>query len=492
MSKMVLNVEDKPRPSQLISSVIQQLLANIAATITVPLVIGLGDHISSAILGCGIGTLVYLLITKRKSPVILSSNFAFIGALVLAYTDCGFLGIVLGGFLAGLMYIIFSLLVRFVGTGWIKKVFPPVIIGPVVALIGLSLAGTAVSDLLKVDGYHYIDSIGNTVYPYNLVGLLCGLITFFVIVICAVQKRNRAISMVPFLFGVSAGYLIALIFTIIGNATNNTYLQIIDFSPIVDNFKQISFQSFVSLPKLSLVEGITEITNHSVKLTPMGVLEIALSFIPISLVGFTEHIADHKNLGNIIERDLINDEPGLHKTLLGDGLGSIAGTWFGICPNTTYGEAVSCIAITKNASTMTILVTALSCIGLSFLTPLIMAFRTIPSCVIGGMCLALFGYIAVSGIKMIKLVDFDDDKNVFTLSIILVAGIGALSLRIPYQLGILDGTDFYGVVKWIEITSIAFALLLGISTYAIGSALQKMNDKHKEVHVGDEDEDKHP
>lgn len=490
MSKMILNVEDKPRPSQLISSVIQQILANMAATITVPIIIGLGDHISSAILGCGLGTLVYLLITRRKSPVLLSSNFAFIGALILAYANCGFLGIVLGGFLSGLIYIILSIVVKFVGTGWIRKVFPPVIIGPVVALIGLSLAGTAIADLLKVENYYYINSAGATIYPYNLVGLACGLVTFFVVVICAVQRRNRAISMVPFLFGVAAGYSLALILTLIGNATHNTYIQVIDFSPVIDNFKEISFKSFISLPKLSLVEGIMEITNKSVKLSAFGILEIALSFIPISLVGFTEHIADHKNLSNIIERDLINKEPGLSRTLLGDGLGSITGTWFGICPNTTYGESVSCIAITRNASTWTILVTAISCIVLSFLTPLIVAFRTIPSCVVGGMCLALFGYIAVSGIKMLQEVDFNDDKNIFTLSIILVAGIGALSLKIPYQLGVLEGTDFYGVVKWIEITSIAFALILGIVTYAIASGIQKLNKKHKtNTPIENEDEE---
>jgi len=477
MAKMVLQVEDKPRPAQLVSSIIQQLLANIAATITVPILIGLKDHIASAILGCGVGTLVYLLITRRKSPVILSSNFAFIGALIMAYANAGFIGIVLGGFFAGLVYIILSLIVKKLGTNWIDKIFPPVIIGPVVALIGLSLAGEAISDLIKVEAYSYVDSIGNVIHPYNLIAVLCGLVTFFVIVICAVQNKNRAISMIPFLFGVAAGYLVAVVFTIIGNSTGNPYLTIIDFSPVVNNFKDISFSSFISLPKLSLVEGIKEIKDGTVKLTGMGIVEILLSFIPISLVGFTEHIADHKNLGTIIERDLINGEPGLSRTLLGDGLGSIAGSWFGICPNTTYGEAVACVAITKNASTITILNTALTCIVLSFFTPLIIVFRTIPSCVVGGMCLSLFGYIAVSGLKMLKNVDFDVEKNVFTLSVILIAGIGALSLRIPYKLGLIEGTSLNGVVKWIEITSIGAALLLGIATYALANLIEKHNIK---------------
>ena len=480
MTKMMFDVEDKPRPSQIISTVIQQILANLAATITVPLIIGLGDHVASAILGCGIGTLVYLLITRRKSPVLLSSNFAFIAALILAFQNAGMLGIALGGLLSGLVYITLSIIVHFVGTNWIDRVFPPVIIGPVVSLIGLGLSGDAIADLLKVESYNYVTSAGDIIYPYNLIGLLCGLVTFFVIVICAVQRKSKRISMLPFLFGVSAGYLLALIFTLIGNSTGNTYLQVINFSPLINNFTNITYKSFVSLPKMSIVESIQSIANGNVTLTGMGALEIALAFIPISLVGFSEHIADHKNLGSIIGRDLIKNEPGLSRTLLGDGLGSIAGTLFGICPNTTYGEAVSCVAITKNASTITMLWTAITCVAMAFFTPLIMLFRTVPPCVIGGMCLSLFGFIAVSGLKMLKKVDFDDNKNVFTVSVILVAGIGALSLRIPYQLGLIEGTGLFGMVKWIEISSIAMALILGLSTYGICRLIEKHHQKELE------------
>ena len=472
MSQMIFDVGDKPQRKQLVVSVIQQILANIAATITVPLLIGLNDFIASAILGCGVGTLIYILVTKRKSPVLLSSNFSFITALILAYRGSGFLGIVLGGLIAGICYLILSLIVKKVGTAWIARVFPPVIIGPVVALIGLSLSVSAVQDLIKVENYHYIDTFGQTVYPYNLVGLFCGIVTFLIIVVCAVQRRSKMISMIPFLFGILGGYLLALIFSIIGYSTGNTYLQIINFAPVTENFQDISFSSFISVPRIAFAEGIKEINAGTVKLTWFGVLEIVLSFVPISLVGFSEHIADHKNLGDIIGHDLLNDEPGLSRTLLGDGLGSIAGTWFGICPNTTYGEAVSCVAITKNASVSTMIWTAISCVALSFFTPLIAALRTIPSCVVGGMCLSLFGFIAVSGLKMLRNVNFDSNKNIFTLSVILVAGVGSLSLCIPYKLGLLDGTDFYGVVKYIEITSIAFALLLGLLTYNLARFIE--------------------
>ena len=473
MSKMIIDVEQKPRPLQNVTSVLQQILANIAATITVPLMIGLGDHVSSAILGCGLGTLVYLLITKRKSPVILSSNFAFIGALTTAfYTGGGFIAIVLGGFLTGLVYIILSLIVKKAGTNWVDKVFPPVIIGPVVALIGLSLGDEAVRDIVTVDAYNYINEYGNVVHPYNLIGVLCGLITFFVIVICTSQKKNKTISMIPFLIGIASGYIASLVFTIIGRATGNTYFQVINFEPMIENFKDLSFSSFISVPKLALVEGIKEVINGQATLTGVSILELVVTFVPISLVGFTEHIADHENLSSVIGRDLVKGEPGLARTLLGDGLGSITGTWFGICPNTTYGEAISCVAITKNASTFTILCTALTCVGLSFFSPLIAAFRTIPSCVIGGMCLSLFGFIAVSGLKMLKGVDFEDNRNIITVSVILVVGIGSLSLQIPYHFETI-GESTKVAVKFIEISSVAFALILGLATHGIVGLFDK-------------------
>ena len=201
-----------------------------------------------------------------------------------------------------------------------------------------------------------------------------------------------------------------------------------------------------------------------------GVAEVAIAFIPVALVVFAEHIADHKNLGSIIGRDLVEGEPGLEKTLLGDGVGSIAGTIFGICPNTTYGESVGCVAITKNASVRTIFVAALMCIGLSFLSPIMALLQTIPSCVMGGVCLTLYGFIAVSGLKMFKNIDLGENKNLFTVSAILISGIGGLSIQIPYA---IDGNG--AVTKTITITAIATALILGIVTHAIMNKLEKKN-----------------
>ena len=242
-------------------------------------------------------------------------------------------------------------------------------------------------------------------------------------------------------------------------------------------------QAFFSLPNISLVAAIKELVNGTLtsdilaanpgaKLIDMGgAVEVIVAFLPVALVVFAEHIADHKNLSSIIDRDLIKD-PGLSNTLLGDGVGSIMGTAFGICPNTTYGESVGCVAITGNASVITITVTAFMCIILSFISPLMALLQTIPSCVMGGVCLTLYGFIAVSGLKMFKDLDLNDNKNLFVVSSILIAGIGGLSIQIPYALA-----ENGAVAKTIQVTSIATALILGIITNAVLSKFDKKEEK---------------
>jgi len=172
---------------------------------------------------------------------------------------------------------------------------------------------------------------------------------------------------------------------------------------------------------------------------------VAAAYVPVAFVVFAEHIADHKNLSSIIETDLL-EEPGLHRTLLGDGVGSMAGAFFGGCPNTTYGESVGCVAITKNASVYSIIGAAAMALLISFFTPFVAFVNSIPPCVMGGVCMALYGFIAVSGLKMIKNVNLDENKNLFVVSIILVSGIGGLELT-------------FGEIK---ITKIAVSLILGI------------------------------
>lgn len=477
---LVYDINDKPPFGKLLVLALQQLLAIMAATIAVPVAIGLPTQVPSAILGAGVGTIVYLLFTRFKSPVFLGSSFAFISSLITA-TAFGYLGILVGSIFAGLVYVVIAIVIHFAGTKWVSKLMPPVVIGPTVALIGLSLAGSAVTNITTAAG----DTVNG---GYNLIALLCGLVTFFTVVVCSGQKRFKTMKLIPFIIGIGMGYVVAAIFTAFGLAFDVDYLKIVDFGPLVNNFVDangnfVGVTAFLNYPDFALIEGIKEIINgasnvtyenaagetvQAVLLNGQGVAEVALAFIPVALVVFAEHIADHKNLSSIIGRDLVEGEPGLKRTLLGDGVGSIAGTVLGICPNTTYGESVGCVAITGNASVRTIFVTAIMCIVLSFLSPIMALLQTIPAAVMGGVCFTLYGFIAVSGLKMFKDIDLGENKNLFVVSAILIAGIGGLAIQIPYHIagnGLVD--------KAITVTSIATALILGITTYAVMNRIEK-------------------
>lgn len=492
--KLIYDVEDKPKFNKLLVFALQQVLAIMAATIAVPTIIGLPTQIPAAILGAGLGTIVYLLFTKFKSPVIISSSFAFLSSLGSALAF-GYCGIIVGGILAGLVYVVIAIIIHFAGTSWVSKLMPPVIIGPTVALIGLSLAGSAMGDIVKA-------SVGTAVNAsYNLIALLCGLITFITVVICSTQKRFKMGRLIPFIIGIGVGYAFAAFFSIFGYTLDVDYLKIINWAPLVNNFKVLGdaaasagdkVQAFLTYPDFALIEAIKEIASGSTEVgktyffeSAAGFGEVAIAFIPVALVVFAEHIADHKNLSSIINRDLVEGEPGLKRTLLGDGVGSIVGTVFGICPNTTYGESVGCVAITRNASVSTIFTAAIMCIILSFISPIMSLLETIPSCVMGGVCLTLYGFIAVSGLKMFKDIDLGENKNLFTVSAILIAGIGGLAIKIPYHIAGSDVLDKAGKVvmvagtvdKTITITSIATALILGIITYAVINAVEKRNAK---------------
>ncbi len=441
--KLVYGIKDKPNFPQLIIFAIQQLLAIMAATLVVPIIINgnanlTGDNAmstSAALFGAGVGTLIYILFTKRKSPVFLGSSFAFIGSMTSAFAGAvsvaaGYTGLILGAVLAGLVYVIIAIIVKFAGVNWINKIMPAVVIGPTVAIIGLSLAGNAVGDLQKANA-------GGD----SRIAVLCGIITLLVTMICSTYGK-KGIKLIPFIIGILSGYAVAAIFTMIGSATNNANLMITDFSPLTALFADgFSINSIFTLPDFTFVtafKGIKEID-----LTYIGTLFAA--YVPVAFVVFAEHIADHKNISSIIEKDLLED-PGLSNTLLGDGIGSMAGAFFGGCPNTTYGESVACVAITRNASVATIITSAILAILISFFAPFVAFVNSIPSCVMGGVCMALYGFIAVSGLKMIQKVDLEKNRNLFVVSAILIAGIGGLSLT-------------FGKIT---ITTIACALILGI------------------------------
>ncbi len=440
--KLIYHVSDKPKWQQLIVFALQQMLAIMAATIAVPMIIGNGLTPAAALFGAGAGTLIYVLFTKAKSPVFLGSSFAFLGSMTAAFAggvsmQLGALGIIIGAIFAGLVYVVIALIVKLVGVKWIAKLMPAVVIGPTVAIIGLSLAGNAVGDLQKSD-------VGGS--PY--VAIICGLVTLFTVILVSVYG-SKMMKLIPFIIGIGAGYLVALIFTLIGDVAGLDALKIIDFAPfkkLVDG--GVSLSTFFAVPGFTFLDAIKGASE--IKASYIGTIFVA--YVPVAFVVFAEHIADHKNLSTIIESDLL-EEPGLSRTLLGDGVGSMVGAFFGGAPNTTYGESVGCVAITRNASVRTIIAAAIGCMGISFLSPFVAIVDSIPSCVMGGVCIALYGFIAVSGLKMIQSVDLGKNKNLFVVSVILIAGIGGMQL----------------VFGKVTLTSIACALILGIITNLVVS-----------------------
>lgn len=440
--KMVYNVSDRPKFGQLIVFGIQQLLAIMAATLVVPVIVGNGMSPAAALFGAGCGTLVYVLCTHAKSPVFLGSSFAFLGSMAAAFAggvsmSLGYLGLILGAVFAGLVYVVIAIIVKLAGVQWINKLMPAVVIGPTVAIIGLSLAGNAIGDL--VSGGLKTAEGASVASPH--IALLCGLVTLLVTMLCSTYG-SKNMKLIPFIFGILAGYAFAAVLTVIGNAAGIAALQVIDFSHITGLWADgVNLQTFVSLPDftfLTAAKGFGELNGAYIG-------TIAMAYIPVAFVVFAEHIADHKNISSIIEKDLLED-PGLSNTLLGDGIGSMVGSFFGGCPNTTYGESVACVAITRNASVATIITAAVGAIIISFVSPFVAFVNSIPSCVMGGVCVALYGFIAVSGLKMIQTVDLGANRNLFVVSAILIAGIGGLSVS-------------FGKIT---ITSIACALILGI------------------------------
>ena len=462
MSNLIYGVKDKPGLWKTFVFALQQVLAILAATIVVPVIIntnqGLNDagiyanmSQSAALFGAGVGTIVYLLFTKFKSPVFLGSSFAFIGSMIVAFASAaanimlGYVGLIIGAIFAGLVYVVIAIAVKFAGTNWIDKIMPASVIGPTVAVIGLSLAGNAVGDLTKGSVL-----VNNVPTAHWAVALVCGLVTLAVVIACSVYGK-KMMKMIPFIIGIIAGYLVATIFTLIGMATQNPALMVIDFS---------KFANMAWLPEFSFVNAF----KGAKEINGAYIAGIAVAYVPVAFVVFAEHLADHKNISSIIGNDLTKD-PGLHRTLLGDGVGSMVGAFFGGCPNTTYGESVGCVAISRNASVVTILTAACICIVSAFIAPFVTLLATIPSCVMGGVCFTLYGFIAVSGLKMIQKVDLNENNNLFTVSVILIAGVGGMVLNIGQ----------------VTLTAVACALILGILVNLLGNIKCKKCAKEEKV-----------
>lgn len=441
---LVLDVHESPKKkSQWVLLSLQHILAMFVACITVPLIIG--TSIPATIISAGVGTLIYILFTQKKSPVVLSSSFAYLSSMGVAFAldanpldgvTGNYLALALGMIIVGLIYVVVALVVKKAGTGWLFKLLPTIVVGPVIMVIGLGLAGSAINNLTGMN---------TGADNYNLLYIFCGLVALFVTAITA-HYGKKTLSLIPFVIGMSAGYLTALIITLIGYyAIGSEYAKIIDFSPIINNFKDIGVSSFIGYDCF----GFLQWNNGTFEWGQM--ITIVLAFAPVSLVTICEHIGDHLNLGGVIHKDLLKD-PGLDRTLMGDGIATaVSGVLCG-CANTTYGENVAVVGVTKVASVSVIITACIATILLGFFTPLMVIVQTIPACVTGGVSLVLYGFIASSGVKMLinEKVDFTKSRNIFIAAAILVAGIGGLSI------------SFKIAGQAVTITSTAVAMILGI------------------------------
>lgn len=444
--KLIYDVNDKVDFKQNVVFAFQQMIAIMAATLLVPMIMSsyqmtngatLVFDPSAALFGAGAGTLFYVFVTKRKSPVFLGSSFTFLGAYqAIIGMNYGYWGVIIGIALAGLVYVIIAGIIKAVGSDWVNKLMPAVIAGPIVAIIGLSLSGTATS---------WASTNGGS--DYSILTIVIAVITFLAICFIS-EKGSDKVKLIPFIIGIAVGYVIALILSLLGVA------DLIDFSVFES-------MSILAVPKFTFIQAITQHPEGLLPINASAVGNIAITFVPIAIVELAQHIGDHKNLSSIINRDLITD-PGLDKTLIGDGVGSAIGGFFGGAANTTYGESIACLAITGNASTSTILLAGVGCMLLSFFGPFVAIINTIPKCVMGGACIALYGFIAVSGLKMIQQVDLNDNKNLYPVSAILVIGIGGLALN--FGTNPLTGGPLF------QISSLATALIVGLITKVIVSS----------------------
>lgn len=467
---MLLEVDEAPaKASKWIILAIQHVLAMFVACITVPMLVFNGVNvmfegqsvnlaslmIAPTLLSAGIGTLFYLCVTKFKSPMFLASSFAYMGAMSAAIkVDAVSAGQVnlwilpLGMTMVGAIYCLVALLIKLFGVKWLNKLLPTIVVGPVIIVIGLSLAGSAISNL----------TTGTLTGEYNWPAIISGLVAMVVTACCAHYGKGT-ISLIPFVLGMLSGYIAGVLFTAIGYyGCGNEYYHVINFSPLVNLFTKdgvanVTITSFFDIPKF--LPWVAQ-SESVVPMTWGAVGNAALIFIPVSLVTICEHIGDHKNMSGLLGRDLL-EKPGLTRTLIGDGVATaISGCLCGAA-NTTYGENVAVVGVTKIASTKVI---ALACgfsILLGFISPLMALTQTIPACVTGGVSLILYGFIASSGVKMLinEKVDMSNTKNMFVASVILVAGIGGL----VFQFG-ASGSGM-------QITSVSVAMILGIIMNAI-------------------------
>ena len=392
--KMTYDVNECPPLGKWIVLALQHVFAMFGATILVPILVNAAAGevvltIPVALITSGIGTLIYLFCTKGKSPVYLGSSFAFITPIAAAFMKGGISGAMTGIMAVGILYIIVALIIKFIGKDWLDKLLPPVVIGPMIMIIGLGLAPSAISQIGIAAG-------SAMEWKTVLVAFVSFLVTAVVM-----TKAKGFLQVIPFLIGIISGYVVALM------------LGMIDFTPVME-------AKFFDMPNFVL-----PFVDYKLSFTAL------ITILPIALVTLCEHIGDHKSLSNIIGKDLIK-EPGLDRTILGDGIATFVGGFLGGPANTTYGENTSVVGMTKVASVKVIGLAAIIAIVIGFLGKFTALISTIPNSVLGGVSLLLYGFIAVNGLKVLikNQVDFEKPINVIIASTMLVLGLGGAVISI--------------------------------------------------------------
>lgn len=393
MNNLLYGIYDIPPIKKLILYSIQQVASVIVATILISSICG--TPMNSSLLGAGVGTLIYQFITKFKSPMFISSSGATAGAVIGALAiDGNYANVIIGGLIIFIIYCIFGILFKKLGIEKIQKVFPKTIIGSITCVIGINLMS-------------YIPTYTSINGEASSIGVLISIIVAISIAAISVYTKGF-ISTIPFLVVMAIGYIISLL------------LSIFNIVPLID-LTALNFSSLFVMPEIVAFQADFSILNW------ITILQVSLLFIPVSLAAIMEHYSDTMVMSNMINTDLTKD-PGLHRTLVGDGLASFIGTILCGLPNTTYAESTSCTAFSKVASTIVLTVASFIMILMSFIQPIQVIFNTIPSCIFGGASIILYGFIALNGVKILKEVDYTIQKDVVVICIVLSLGLSGIVL----------------------------------------------------------------
>jgi uracil permease len=407
MTDKTVGIREIPRIDKWLMLSIQHLFAMFGATILVPLLTGLSPAV--ALVSSGLGTLAYLLITKGQIPAYLGSSFAFIAPLIAAVGIGGPEGAMIGSFFAGILYGLVAVLIKMTGVQWIMKILPPIVVGPVIMVIGLGLAGTAVSMAME----------NPATESYSGTHFFVAMATLGITITAAIFFRGF-FSLLPILTGITGGYLIA------------AWQGLVEFEAVRE-------AAWIQSPEF-LIPFVTY--EPSMNWTIIAIM------VPIAAVTLSEHIGDQMVLSKVVEKNLVS-RPGLHRSIMGDGVATVISSFLGGPPNTTYGENIGVVALTRVFSVFVIGGAATAAVLFGFIGKVSALITTIPTAVMGGVSILLFGIIASNGMRMLidNGVDLGKKRNLVIASVVLVIGIGGAFIEVTEQ---------------VEIAGMALATVIGI------------------------------